>query len=58
MRSITVTFDDGNIINTSMAAHVTDDQIKEYYRIGRQFNIGDGPDFYPCAIKMYHIKNI
>lgn len=57
MRSITVTFDDGNIINTSMAAHVTDDQIKEYYRIGRQFNIGDGPNDHMATVTNVLIHN-
>ena len=40
MKSVRVTFDDGNIIETNING--TDDEIKRYY-LGKQFNLGSGP---------------
>jgi hypothetical protein len=42
LRSVTVKYDNGDIIDTDMAAHLTDDEIKDYYKIGKEFNIGNG----------------
>ena len=42
LRKVRVKFDDGNVINTSMAARLTDEEILDYYAIGKEFNIGDG----------------
>lgn len=42
LRSVTVKFKNGDEINTNMAAHVTDEEIKDYYRIGKEFNLGSG----------------
>lgn len=42
LRSVRVTYSDGTVISTSMAAHLTDEQIKEYFKPGKQFNIGEG----------------
>lgn len=42
LRSVKVTYDNGKVIETNMAAHLTDQDIKDYYRIGRPFNIGSG----------------
>lgn len=39
-RHIEVKLSDGNIISTSMAAHVTDQEIKDYYKIGMTLNTG------------------
>lgn len=44
LRSVKVTYDDGTVISTSMAAHLTDDEILDYFKIGKTFNIGDGPN--------------
>lgn len=44
LRSVKVTYDDGTVIPTSMAAHLTDDEILDYFKIGKTFNIGDGPN--------------
>ncbi len=42
LRSVQVTYSDGTCESTSMAAGLTDDQIRAYFAIGRQFNIGNG----------------
>jgi len=41
MKSAKVTFDNGDYFTTSING--TDAEIREYYKIGRQFNLGDGP---------------
>ncbi len=40
LRVIRITFSDGDVINTNMAENITDDEIKNYYKIGRIFNLG------------------
>lgn len=42
LRSVKVNFENGDSISTSMAAHLTDEQINDYYKIGRPFNLGNG----------------
>lgn len=42
MRTITVTYSNNDTITTSMAAHLTDADIRKYFAIGRTFNIGNG----------------
>ena len=42
LRSVRVTYDNGDVISTSMAAHLSDKQIKDYFKKGKQFNIGSG----------------
>jgi hypothetical protein len=42
LRIVRVTFDDGNVINTNMAAGVSDEEIKAYYAPGTEFNVGSG----------------
>ena len=44
MRSAKVTDSDGTVINTSLAANLTDKEINEYFKIGKQFNIGNVKD--------------
>ncbi len=44
LRSVKVIFENGDEINTNMAAHLTDEEIKDYYKIGKQFNVGIGPN--------------
>lgn len=44
LRLVKVTFDDGDYLHTHMAAHISDDEIREYYKIGKTFNVGLGPD--------------
>lgn len=42
LREVAVTYSDGTTITTSMAAHLSDADIKNYFRIGQEFNIGSG----------------
>jgi hypothetical protein len=44
LRSVKVEFENGDSYNTSMASHLTDEEIKNYYKIGTTFNIGLGPN--------------
>lgn len=40
LRVVKVTFADGDTITTSMASDLTDEDIRKYYAIGREFNLG------------------
>jgi hypothetical protein len=42
LRSVKVNFENGDYINTSMASHLTDEDIYKYYKVGRTFNVGSG----------------
>jgi hypothetical protein len=44
LRAIKVTYSDGTEISTNMAAHLTDDQITDYFKVGSWFNLGDPYD--------------
>ena len=44
LRGVKVTYGDGSIIKTSMAAHLTDDEIYNYFKKGTLFNIGSVED--------------
>lgn len=43
LRNVTVKYSDGSEINTDMASHLTDAEIRDYYKIGKQFNLGNAP---------------
>ena len=52
LRSIIVTYDDGSVIPTSMAAHLTDKEMLDYFAVGKPFNIGSGErDHVVCVAK-------
>ena len=53
LREVEVTFSDGNVIKTNMAAHLTDEEIKNYYKVGSEFNVGSGP-----KDKMAKVKSV
>lgn len=42
LRSAKVTFDDGHTITTSLNGDLSDSDILLRYKVGREFNIGDG----------------
>jgi len=42
MRLVKVTFSNGDTITTSING--TDEELKQYYAIGRYFNLGPAPD--------------
>lgn len=44
LRSVTVEYGNGDKVNTSMASHLTDKEIKDYFKVGKKFNIGLGKD--------------
>lgn len=44
LRSVKVTYADGNIIYTDMAAGLTDNEILSYFAVGKVFNIGNVDD--------------
>jgi hypothetical protein len=44
LRSVKVTYSDGTEISTNMAAGLTDQEIKDYFKIGAWFNIGTVKD--------------
>jgi hypothetical protein len=44
LRSVEVTFSDGDTITTSMSQHLTDEEIYDYYEIGKEFNLGSIED--------------
>lgn len=44
LRSVRIKYSNGDTVLTSMAAGITDNQIRTYFMIGRAFNIGDGPN--------------
>lgn len=42
LRKVKVTYDTGDTITTSMAANLSDKKIKDYFKKGKEFNIGSG----------------
>lgn len=43
LRSAKITYSDGTVINTSLAGHLTDKEIHDYFKVGKSVNIGNGP---------------
>lgn len=44
MRAIKVTYSNGDVVSTSMAKHLTDKEMLDYFSIGKWFNIGSVSD--------------
>jgi hypothetical protein len=44
LRGVEVTYADGTVIPTSMAANLSDEDIHNYFKVGRMFNIGNVED--------------
>ena len=42
LRNVTVEYENGDVVHTNMAAHLTDEEIYDYFKIGKVFNIGNG----------------
>jgi len=42
LREVKIIFADGSSLVTSMAAHLSDKDIKDYYKVGKTFNLGSG----------------
>lgn len=52
LRAIRVTFDNGEVIETSMASGLTDEEMLDYFAIGTEFNIGSVSDKMAKVIKV------
>lgn len=44
LRTVKVYFTNGTSLTTNMAARLTNKEIRSYYRVGKVFNIGAGPN--------------
>lgn len=44
LRAVRVTYDSGDVIETSMASGLTDEEILAYFKVGTEFNIGSVSD--------------
>ena len=53
LREVEITYSDGSKLATSMAAHLSDEEIKDYYKVGQTFNIGSG-----SKDKMVKVKSV
>jgi len=42
LRSAKITYEDGTVINTSLAGHLTDKEIHNYFKVGLSVNLGSG----------------
>lgn len=50
MKTIKVTYSNGDVVLNDMAAHLTDEQMLAYYAVGRQFNLGAGDKDYMATV--------
>jgi hypothetical protein len=55
LRGVKVTYSDGTVISTSMAAHLTNSDIKNYFKKGKMFNVGTGGNDKIAAVKSVRI---
>lgn len=56
LRVIKVTYSNNDVVITSMAAHLTDKEMLNYFKVGRLFNIGSVTDNLQKVIKTQIIK--
>lgn len=56
MRVIKVYYGNGDTISTSMAAHLTDAEMQEYFKVGKWFNIGSVEDNMQQVVKTEILK--
>lgn len=52
LRVVKVTFEDGDTVISSMAAHLSNKEIHNYYKIGSKFNLGSVKD------RLVAVKNV
>jgi hypothetical protein len=55
MRSVKVNFTDGSDMTTSVAANMSDKDIKDYYKVGKSFNVGKGDKDKMAKVKSVEI---
>ncbi len=53
LRAVEVRFTNGDKLRTNMAAGLTNAEIRAYYKVGRMFNVGSGPND-----KMTRVKSV
>lgn len=41
---VTITYDNGDVVTTDVNGNQTDDQIREYFKVGKEFNLGNGEE--------------
>lgn len=56
LREVKVVFSNGDVIYTNMAAGLTNQEIEEYYKVGRVFNLGTVGDNMQKVTKLQIIK--
>tara|TARA_B100000749_G_C18100224_1_gene331509 strand:- start:114 stop:380 length:267 start_codon:yes stop_codon:yes gene_type:complete len=44
LRSVLIIYSNGDFIPRNMASHLTDQEIRDYFSVGRYFNIGEVND--------------
>jgi len=44
LRVVQVTYEGGDIVTTSMAGHLTNKEIENYFKVGKKFNLGSVKD--------------
>lgn len=54
MRPVKITYTNGDTVETNING--TDEEIKEYYKIGRLFNIGSCEDNLQAVVKLEFLK--
>lgn len=57
LRKVKVTFSDGNTLTTSMAQHLTDEEIYDYYAIDKEFNLGRTDDDIQSVVDVEILEN-
>lgn len=55
LRQVEVTYDNGEVITTSMNSELKNSEIHEYFKIGRVFNIGSNGQDLLCKVKSINI---
>jgi len=55
LRAVKVTYSNGKMIGTSMASNLTNRQIKNYFEIGKKFNLGNGAKDLIVSVKKVQI---
>lgn len=56
MKTVKITFSNNDTITTNMNPKLTDQEINEYYKIGRIFNIGNVEDNLQKVTKVEILK--
>lgn len=56
LREVKIFFENNDVIHTNMASHVTDDEIRAYYKPGKQFNLGAENDLMIKVVRVEIIK--